>query len=189
MPSETLVDLLRSLPGGTGAFGSGGLPRLPHYDDPKLLAAENLVAKAVRRLHDGDEGRARQAVERVVGLGWFELEESPYGVFSARVVLFDEMTDALEGDDLDDWAWRDACLAMLNDADDIEAQVLRDPLAAIVNDYDLPKRETRELRRAIGDADGNSSFGLDVGSSAEEVGAVVWAMVSLTSRLHDRLNH
>lgn len=189
MASETLSDLLRSLPGGTGAFGPLTPPRMLHSDDPKHLAAENLVAKATSRRHDGDEIRARQAVERAAGLGWFALEEVPYAVFVAQGILFEEIVDSLESEEPSEWAWRDACLALLEDASDLEAQVLRDPLAAILDDYDLPKQQVREVRRAVADTRADASFGLDEQSSVEQVGAVVWAMVSLTSRLHARLHH
>lgn len=190
MSRETaLLNLIRSIPGGTGAFGPPRLPRMPYQDDPKHLGAENLVAKAVARLHEGDESRARRSADQAAALGWHELEESPYGAFAARGVLFDEITDSLEAGEPSDWAWRDACLEILGDASELETLVLCDLLVSILNDYDLPKRETPELRRAVGDAEGDSSFGLDAHSSAEQVGAVVWAMVSLTSRLHDRLYH
>ncbi|MDN5767037.1 MAG: hypothetical protein L0H96_14095 [Humibacillus sp.] len=189
MAHENLSDLLRSLPGGSGAFGPMPALQLPHQHDPKYLAAENLVEKATSRLHDGDESRARRSVAQAAGLGWFDLEEVPYGVFVAQMVLFDEIVDSLETADPSEWAWRDACLALLANADDLEAAVLRDPLSSILQDYDLPKQQVRELRRAIGDADGTSLFGLNPQSSVEQVTAVLWAMVSLTTRLHERLHH
>lgn len=189
MARETYSDPLRRLPGGTGAFGPLPLMRLPQMNDPKYLAAENLVAKATSRLHDGEEGRARRCVEQAAGLGWFELEEVPYAVFAAQPMLFDEIVDSLEGAQPSEWAWRDACLAILGDANELEAQVLRDPLAAILDDYDLPQRQIRDLRRAVAGVPEAELFGLDEQSTAAQVGAVVWAMVSLTTRLHRRLYH
>lgn len=189
MANETSSDPLRSLPGGTGAFGTLPPPRLPYVQDPKYLAAENLVAKAASRLHDGEEDRARRPVEQAAGLGWFALEEVPYAVLVAQSLLFDEIVDSLEGAQPSEWAWRDACLAILEDASALEAQVLREPLAAILHDYDLPKRQIREVRQAVAAVREDESFGLDAQSSPEQVGAVVWAMVSLTTRLHRRLYH
>ncbi len=36
--------------------------------------------------------------------------------------------------------------------------MLRDPLAAILNDYDLPKQQVREVRRAVADTRADASF-------------------------------
>lgn len=189
MAHENLSDLLRSLPGGTGAFGPLPALQLPQQHDPKYLAAENLVQKAASRLHDGEEDRARRAVSQAAGLGWFDLEEVHYGVYVAQMALFEEIVHSLEEEDPSEWAWRDACLALLDEADELEKQMLRDPLVDILTDYDLPKAQVRAVRRAVGDGHERASFGLDSRSTAEQVGAVVWAMVSLTTRLHERLHH
>ena len=47
-------------------------------------------------------------------------------------------------------------------------------------------RETRALRHAIGDADVDSSYGLNEWSSVDEVDAVIWALVTLTGQVHRR---
>ncbi|HKX66601.1 MAG TPA: hypothetical protein VJN29_05195 [Intrasporangium sp.] len=107
---------------------------MPHDDDPTYVGASNLVDKAMSRLHDGDEDRAKAAAAHAARLGWWAAEERPYGVFVARSALFEEIADSLEDADPTEWAWRDACPAVLEGADDLQAQLLRDVLADIVDD-------------------------------------------------------
>lgn len=188
MSDDVLRDLIRSRPGGSGAFGR--IPILaPREDEAVFHGAENLVNKTILRLHDGDEEAARRAVAHAARLGWCADEAMAYGVIAARAELFDEITDSLEEADPTEWAWRDACLAVLEDADELQAEVLRGLLAAIVHDYQLPARGTKALRRAIGDVEPDAPPRLTEQSELDEVIAVIWAMVTLTDRIHRHIHH
>ncbi|MDN5795695.1 MAG: hypothetical protein L0H79_08080 [Intrasporangium sp.] len=73
-----------------------------------------------------------------------------------------------------EWAWRDVCLAVLGEADETEARILRQLLGDVLIDHDVPKREARQVQQAIGKPDDELAFGLEEGSSADEVSAVIW---------------
>lgn len=188
MHAADLSDLLRTRPGGSGALGA--IPfRNPLMDDPLHAGADNLVDKAINRLHEGEAERARSAVAHAARLGWCEDEEVPYGVFASHLAMFDEIVTSLESEEPTQMAWRDASLEVLQQADELESRVLLDVLAAILGDYDFPKREVGALRKLVGDRKTPDDFGLDASSSTEAVQAVIWAMVSVTSEVHRRLYH
>ena len=112
-------------------------------------AANNLLAKALRALAQGDEVRARAYVDRACRLPFDRHEETHPAAAEVSMVLFLAITDELEDCDADDDSWLAAARAAAEVVDVVGRQELWVLLRVIDQDYDLSKADRSALRTAI----------------------------------------
>jgi hypothetical protein len=112
-------------------------------------AASNLLLKAMRALANGDQARADSLVARAVALPFDEHEEWRPAASSGDYLLYEAVTDALEGSPADDSTWLDAALAVLAQAGPHAGPTLRHVLESLLSVYELSKDERRRLRAAV----------------------------------------
>ena len=149
-------------------------------------AACNLMAKALRAATAGDDARARAYVERAVQLPFDQHEEVAPSWQAASGLIFDLVTDALEGCAESDASWLDAAIIVLDRADTQAAIALRATLAAIPQSYELTPGETRRLAAAAGDTHPDAWYDDEPTDHTEQVDAilaVLHAAVAYTSQL------
>jgi len=124
------------------------LLQLPFYS-PQQEAADNLLGKALRAMHDGDEDRVERYVRRAVALPYDENEEADTALFAARMAIYAAVTDLLDEADEDDSRWLDAAERVLDTCPDGPREYLHRTLADVIEEYRLPKPELRRLRAAL----------------------------------------
>jgi hypothetical protein len=112
-------------------------------------AASNLLRKAMRALASDDQAGADSLVARAVALPYDEHEEWSPAASSGEYLLYEAVTDALEGSPADDSTWLDAALAVLAQAGPHAGPNLRNVLESLLGVYDLSKDERRRLRAAV----------------------------------------
>ncbi|HET7069713.1 MAG TPA: hypothetical protein VFI40_02725 [Nocardioides sp.] len=144
-----IVDEQRNRPFGDTESVSGRT--LQPFSFAGLEAATNLLTKAIRALDRDESERARGYVDRAVRLPYDRHEETEPVAMAVHMMLFCDVTDALEDSDEDDLRWLDAAIDVLSTADEGGRCTMRDVLAAIDQDYALHRRESAALRSAIAD--------------------------------------
>jgi hypothetical protein len=123
-------------------------------------AAINLVDKAARAVADGDEPRAVRYVERAVRLPFDERDQIDPGWWWVHMLMFTTMGDVMEDSEADDPAWLDAAEGLLDSSDTFLRATVLETLAALLLDHKLPPRESRRIKKIIGD--GATSEWVDV---------------------------
>ena len=113
-------------------------------------AAENLLAKALRAAEAGDLERARAYVTRAVRLDFDDHEEVHPARAQAQMLLFDSVTDALEGCETGDDRWLDAALTVLPGCEEHARAELLGVLAVVDQDWQLGRAESRRIRTTLG---------------------------------------
>lgn len=113
-------------------------------------AAENLLIKALRAAEAGDLERAGAYVTRAVRLDFDDHEQVHPARQQAQMLLFDSVTDALEGCETGDDRWLDAALAVLPDCEERARAELLGVLAVVDQDWQLERAESRRIRTTLG---------------------------------------
>jgi hypothetical protein len=109
-------------------------------------AANNLLAKALRRLEAGEEERARTLVERALSLPDDDREGMVPALMAGTMLLFMAISDDLESSPADDGAWLDRAETLM-DRRPGEASEIRSHLRALLSDlYELTPSEGRRLK-------------------------------------------
>ena len=117
------------------------------------LGAENLLVKAVDALEAQDDDRATALVRRAARLPFDEHEEVAPAAAAAHLLLFNLVTDVMEGSPDDDERWLDAALGVIDGPVQLARLDMRDVLTAIAQDYDLTRSERRRLLGGIRDVE------------------------------------
>jgi hypothetical protein len=112
-------------------------------------SARNLLEKALRAQGVGDDQRARMLVERAARLPYDRHEETYPAASEAQMVLFNLVTDELEGAPEGYTRWLDAAVEVLASADEVGRCTLREVLVSVDHDFDLTRQERAILRAAI----------------------------------------
>jgi hypothetical protein len=140
-------------------------------------AAENLLAKALRAVGDGDMGRARRYVDRAVALGFDEHEEIGAAWGSASMLVYTLVTDAVEAAEPGDDGWLVAADQALDAGPGtVAALALRATLATLPDVYDLTRGQARRCRALAAGTDRDAWDGLspaEPGVQAEVIYQVV----------------
>ena len=153
MVSSAALDLDQYWHDG-GARGFGDVHRVSNrvrqrFSVASQLAADNLLAKALRAIEAGDHERASGYIQRAVALPFDEHEQEYPGLTSAHLRLFMMVADTMDECLEDDTVWLDAALDVLGSAADEARLELRDVLSDIDQDYLLSGPEHDRLRAAI----------------------------------------
>lgn len=132
------------------AFGAGArlADRKREFSVASLTAADNLLTKAAAALDSGDPARAERMIDRAVALPFDEFEERIPALVAAGMMLFDLVTDILEGCEPGDSLWLDVALDVLH-APGPGRPHLAHVLAVIAHDYHVEPKEHRRLTAAI----------------------------------------
>lgn len=93
-------------------------------------AATNLLTKAVQALDTDESERARRYVDRAVRLPYDRHEETEPVAMAVHLMLFCDVSDAVEGSDEDDAAWLEAAIGVLS-------------VLAVDRDYRMALRQSR----------------------------------------------
>ena len=109
-------------------------------------AADNLLAKAVRRLERGEDQEARAFVDRALGLPYDDYEGWSPAAWSAHMMLFLSISDDLGSCPAGDPSWLDRAEVVLDAATPAAATELRACLRAILDADTLTAAETRRLK-------------------------------------------
>lgn len=145
-------------PGGAlaGARRASGQLR-QSFSGAGTEAAGNLLAKAVRRLDDGDAAAARGLVERALRLPYDDFEDAHPCLWTAHMLLFTELNDDLE--DGPDEAWLERAAAVIEAAGPVAAVEARLGLQVFAGPfYQLPAAEARRLRAVAGTAEAGAGL-------------------------------
>lgn len=113
------------------------------------LGANNLLAKALRAIERDDAARAQALVDRAVALPYDEHEREYPGLWSARMLMFDAMVDALEESAEGDEAWLDAVFDVLADCGPDARRVIRRLLLEVNDDFTTDPRESRRIAEEL----------------------------------------
>lgn len=116
-----------------------------------MEAADNLLRKAQRALATGDLERAFHFVERAVALPYDEHEKTAPAAFTAEMMLFTAVTDALEDSPEGDSGWLDAAVEALSGAKGWGRSELRNTLLTARKDYVVERGESRRIDIAVAD--------------------------------------
>lgn len=131
--------------------GFGTIPLAPTaalspFSRGQMLAASNLLDKALRALELGDQPRAQRLAERAAALPYDEHEEFWPGPKMAHRRFFSEVVDAIE--DCEDH-WVLAAADTLDTAAPEARNSLRGVLADVLQDYNLSDSERRRVTHLI----------------------------------------
>lgn len=121
----------------------------PPFFSPLQAAADNLLGKALRAMHDGDEDKVERYVRRTVALPYDEDEEADTALFAARMAVYTAVTDLLDEAEEDDSRWLDAAERVLDTCPNGPREYLHRTLAMVIDEYRLPGPELRRLRAAL----------------------------------------
>ena len=114
-----------------------------------MTAADNLLTKADRALADGDLDRAAHFVDRAVALNYDQHEQGAPAAVAAGMMLFNAVTDALEGSREGDSRWLVAAVEVLSSASGWGQSELRHTLLVVHQDYDTEPGESRTIGDAV----------------------------------------
>lgn len=114
-------------------------------------AATNLLTKAIHALDSDERDRARRYVDRAVRLPYDRHEETEPVAMAVHMMLFSDVTDAVEDSDEDDPAWLETAIGVMSTAGECGRCTMRDVLTAIDQDYQLRRVESASLRTAVAD--------------------------------------
>ncbi len=116
-------------------------------------AADNLLRKALRAIEAGDEERARRLVDRACRLPWDEHEECYPAPWSAQMMLYTSVGDALEEAGEGESDWLDAALEILPELSEVGREHLATTLFGFVRQdavFHLAPAEQKRIRAATG---------------------------------------
>lgn len=122
---------------------------LAPFSTALLTAADNLLTKADRALTDGDAERATRFIDRAAALNYDEHEETAPAAFAASMMLFDTVTDALEGSREGDPRWLEAAVAALASTSGWGQSEMRHVLTTVRQDYVVEPSESRIIEDAV----------------------------------------
>ncbi|PPK93739.1 hypothetical protein CLV92_10915 [Kineococcus xinjiangensis] len=144
-------------------------------------AAENLLAKALHALRDGDEPRARRLAERALALPFDDHEGVVPAWWAVSMLVDDVVVDEMEDSEPDDDAWLTACEEVLATLQGAPADAVRCALAVAVSDHDLPAREARRARAASGGASPDALLLRELREPGEDVDALLGVLRAVLS--------
>ncbi len=153
-------------------------------------AAGNLLEKAYAALRHGDEERWHGYARKAAALPWDEHEDVHPATMEVHMVLYSEMSDAVENG-ADD-AWLTAAGESLDVLDDAAADALRAALSSIEREYRLPQHEVRRVHDLIAGRaadDDDMRFGLTAASSVDDVVAVIEPMMRALVAYNTAMHH
>lgn len=152
---------------------------LSSFSKSSFTAASNLLAKADDALIRGDRERADRFMERAAALNYDDHEQTAPAAFASHMMLFDAVTDALEGSVEGDRRWLDAAVATLLSAGVWGQSEMRYVLLAVRQDYATELSESRTIRDVVADVPERAELRDVVMSPAELVEAVTSVLQSL----------
>jgi hypothetical protein len=123
------------------------------FEQVAYRAADNLLDKARRAVESGDRVRARTYVERATRLPFDEHEQQHPGLYTAHMLLFSTVTDALEECEPNDSSWLDAALRVLPGVGESARQDLLQTLRVAAQDWGISARQARRVREATAGVD------------------------------------
>lgn len=151
-----------------------------HFGMAQLMGAENLLGKARAAFEADDPERAERFIRRAAAMPWDDHEEHFPAVRAATMLLYREVTDALEHSDEDDMWWLDVALATLDEV----SGPGRDELASIVHGchlqeafFDLTDEERRRITAAVADAPLDLNLCADPDTPEDERAATIRSLI------------
>ncbi len=183
---DRIIDEPGSRPFGDAEFVSGRT--LQRFSFAGQRAATNLLTKAIRALDTDESDRARRYVDRAVRLPYDRHEETEPVAMAVHMMLFCDVTDALEDSDEDDPAWLEAAIGVFSTTDESGRCTMRDVLAAIDQDYELHRRESAALRTAIADVPARPEL-RDLRLDPQEMGDCVMSVLAVCRDYRMALRH
>lgn len=154
--------------------------------------AHNLLDKAIIALEQDDPERAARFISRAASMPWDDNEESFPGFVATSVLLYTELTDALEDGDPGDEEWLDTALEVLEHAEGIG----RDVLASMLNGFDLHEgtyeltaRERRRIHAAVGSAPLDLLYDVSPDTPVDERIAMITSVMTTTLAYHRSYFH
>jgi hypothetical protein len=114
-----------------------------HADQAVDIAAENLLAKALRDLADGNRSRADAYIEKALRLPDSQQREGPAAQGAAHLMVFSAIVDEVEMADPGDSAWLDRALVVLDECGELAALDLKDALQSVASDYGLERARSK----------------------------------------------
>lgn len=117
--------------------------RKPHWE-----MAENVLYKA-RAVLASDPAKAEAYVDTALRLPFDEDEQEAPAALQAHLMLYSLVTDMAEASGEGDSAWLDAAIEAMDASGPAGQAEMRVVLIIIENDFQLPERELRTLRRAV----------------------------------------
>ncbi len=118
-------------------------------------------------------------MERAAALNYDDHEQTAPAAFASHMMLFDAVTDALEGSVEGDRRWLDAAVATLLSAGVWGQSEMRYVLLAVRQDYATELSESRTIRDVVADVPERAELRDVVMSPAELVEAVTSVLQSL----------
>lgn len=160
---------------------------LAPFSQASWRGATNLVKKAARSLARGDRDRCVALADRAARLPYDPHEQLMPGALAGQMLMFMALADASDESLLDDDTWLRAAIEVA-DASPVAAQrEWRVAFEAFLQDYELEKREAKQLRSALDRlADGESVRNRGEIDPAE-LGPVIVELVEATVAYEQRL--
>jgi len=124
------------------------------------IAADNLLAKALRDLADGNRSRADAYIEKAMRLPDSRQRGGPAAQGAAHLMVFSAIVDEVELADPGDSSWLDRALIVLDECGELAALDLKDALQSVASDYDLERGEKKRIRAAVGEDDHEKAIAL-----------------------------
>jgi len=177
----------RSRPLGDAQLASGRT--LQPFSWALRTSADNLLGKAMVAMEEGDDERATRYAGRAAALEYDEHEDVHPAVWSAFMALFDQVVDGVENAHEGDATWLATALVVLEQAEGAGAVALRQALGSVAQDYTLEPRETKLVRRAVGQIGAEADFGLTRDSSSDAVREVVIGVLRVNLAYHMAMYH
>ncbi|GLY31850.1 hypothetical protein [Kineosporia sp. NBRC 101731] len=144
-------------------------------------AAGNLLDKAVARLQEGDEVRARALVERALHLPYDEFEKIRPAVWWLELEVSTQFSDEVELAAEGDSGWLARAELLLSEASEpMVAAVVRAALNDIGSEFRLPQRESRWLNRLIA----GEPFGREPLSEIDDIDELTVAVLGVLRMLN-----
>lgn len=109
-------------------------------------AADNLLAKAVRRFEDGEPAAARALVARALALPVDEHEQQVPALWSAHMALYRALAQDAQASAVSDSTWLDRIELLLEGGSEATRTEIRRAAAALL-DLELTNRERQRLRQ------------------------------------------
>jgi hypothetical protein len=138
------------------------MSNLANFDSDQTvdIAADNLLAKALRDLEAGNHDRADAYLQKALRLPDSPLRGGSAAQAAAHLMLFSAVVDEVEIADPGDSSWLDRALVVLDECGELAALDLKGSLKAVASDYGLEPEEKRRIRAVIGKEDHDKALAL-----------------------------
>ncbi len=174
-------------PLGDAALASGRT--LQPFSEGLSAAAGNLLRKAFDAVERNDDDRAARYVRRAAELPYDEHEQVHPAVMAAGMLLFREVTDAVDEADDGDVRWLTSAITVLDSAQGAGAQSLRHVLHTLDSDYVLPPRVAKPLRQAAGEGPAHQEPDPAPDAGADVVAETSASILRVSVAYHLALHH